>query len=191
MKKLVIKTTLITLASLIGAMAITFGAVALFAPGFTAGIFNGVGNYSATVFFYEKQYAKTQSVIDLMVLVDKVDYENDSVRAEKYLELLVNHKDFDKVSNVGGSTVSEKEFYVSNYALVLAKNNKFADALSVSSEFVKENGYTNYNPYRILIYDYTEIADDNLRSILTDLLGITPNEKVVADVNYINNKLLG
>lgn len=191
MKKLVIKTTLITLASLIGAMAITFGAVALFAPGFTAGIFNGVGNYSATVFFYEKQYAKTQSVIDLMVLVDKVDYENDSVRAEKYLELLVNHKDFDKVSNVGGSTVSEKEFYVSNYALVLAKNDKFADALSVSSEFVKENGYTNYNPYRILIYDYTEIADDNLRSILTDLLGITPNEKVVADVNYINNKLLG
>ena len=191
MKKLVIKTTLITLASLIGAMAITFGAVALFAPGFTAGIFNGVGNYSATVFFYEKQYAKTQSVIDLMVLVDKVDYENDSVRAEKYLELLVNHKDFDKVSNVGGSTVSEKEFYVSNYALVLAKNDKFADALSVSSEFVKENGYTNYNPYRILIYDYTEIADDNLRSILTDLLGITPSEKVVADVNYINNKLLG
>lgn len=191
MKKLVIKTTLITLASLIGAMAITFGAVALFAPGFTAGIFNGVGNYSATVFFYEKQYAKTQSVIDLMVLVDKVDYENDSVRAEKYLELLVNHKDFDKVSNVGGSTVSGKEFYVSNYALVLAKNDKFADALSVSSEFVKENGYTNYNPYRILIYDYTEIADDNLRSILTDLLGITPNEKVVADVNYINNKLLG
>ena len=191
MKKLVIKTTLITLASLIGAMAITFGAVALFAPGFTAGIFNGVGNYSATVFFYEKQYAKTQSVIDLMVLVDKVDYENDSVRAEKYLELLVNHKDFDKVSNVEGSTVSEKEFYVSNYALVLAKNDKFADALSVSSEFVKENGYTNYNPYRILIYDYTEIADDNLRSILTDLLGITPSEKVVADVNYINNKLLG
>ena len=92
---------------------------------------------------------------------------------------------------MGGSTVSEKEFYVSNYALVLAKNDKFADALSVSSEFVKENGYTNYNPYRILIYDYTEIADDNLRSILTDLLGITPNEKVVADVNYINNKLLG
>ena len=191
MKKLVIKTTLITLASLIGAMAITFGAVALFAPGFTAGIFNGVGNYSATVFFYEKQYAKTQSVIDLMVLVDKVDYENDSVRAEKYLELLVNHKDFDKLSNVEGSTVSEKEFYVSNYALVLAKNDKFADALSVSSEFVKENGYTNYNPYRILIYDYTEITDDNLRSILTDLLGITPKEKVVADVNYINNKLLG
>lgn len=191
MKKLVIKTTLITLASLIGAMAITFGAIALFAPGFTAGIFNGVGNYSATVFFYEKQYAKTQSLIDLMILVDKVDYEKDGVKAEKYLELLVNHKDFDKLSGVDGGTVSENEFYLGNYALVLAKNDKFADALSVSSEFVKENGYTNYNPYRILIYDYTEITDDNLRSILTDLLGITPSEKVVADVNYINNKLLG
>jgi hypothetical protein len=191
LKKLVIKTTLITLASLIGAMAITFGAIALFAPGFTAGIFNGVGNYSATVFFYEKQYAKTQSLIDLMILVDKVDYEKDGVKAEKYLELLVNHKDFDKLSGVDGGTVSENEFYLGNYALVLAKNDKFADALSVSSEFVKENGYTNYNPYRILIYDYTEITDDNLRSILTDLLGITPSEKVVADVNYINNKLLG
>lgn len=191
MKKLVIKTTLITLASLIGAMAITFGAIALFAPGFTAGIFNGVGNYSATVFFYEKQYAKTQSLIDLMILVDKVDYEKDGVRAEKYLELLVNHKDFDKLSGVDGGTVSENEFYLGNYALVLAKNDKFVKALSVSSEFVKENGYTNYNPYRILIYDYTEITDDNLRSILTDLLGITPSEKVVADVNYINNKLLG
>ena len=117
-------------------MAITFGAIALFAPGFTAGIFNGVGNYSATVFFYEKQYAKTQSLIDLMILVDKVDYEKDGVKAEKYLELLVNHKDFDKLSGVDGGTVSENEFYLGNYALVLAKNDKFIKALSVSSEFV-------------------------------------------------------
>ena len=94
LKKLVIKTAVITLASILVALAITFGAFATFAPRSLAVFFDGVGNYSASVFFYEKQYVKSQSFDDLVYLVDRIDDDNDQVRAKKYLGDLIAHKDF-------------------------------------------------------------------------------------------------
>ena len=95
MKKLVIKTAVITLASILVALAITFGAFAMFAPRSLAVFFDGVGNYSASVFFYEKQYLKTENFSDLVELVNELDDANDSERAQKYLGILIAHEDFE------------------------------------------------------------------------------------------------
>ena len=95
MRKLVIKTAFITLASILVALAITFGAFVTFAPRSLADFFDGVGNYSASVFFYEKQYIKTESFEDLVELVNQIDDANDGERAEKYLGVLINHQDFE------------------------------------------------------------------------------------------------
>ncbi len=95
MGKLVIKTAVITLVSLLVALAITFGAFATFAPRSLAVFFDGVGNYSASVFFYEKQYHKTENFDDLVDLVNEIDDANDKERAEKYLGALIEHDDFE------------------------------------------------------------------------------------------------
>ena len=191
MKKLVIKTTLITLASLIGTLIIAFGAVAIFAPGFTAGIFDGVGNYSATVFFYEKQYAKTGDIDDLAVLVNKIDLDSDSVRAEKYLSQLVEHKDFDNFCEepVQNGQISKSEFYCGNYVYVLAVRDKFDQAVIFAENYVSENSYTKNNPYTILIYGVDEITNVQLQTILNKLNLLTQTETVQQDIQYINQRL--
>ncbi len=116
MRKLVIKTAVITLASLLVALAITFGAFALFAPRSLAGFFDGVGNYSASVFFYEKQYGNTEDFNDLVVLVDKIDDVSDGERAKKYLAILINHADFEEFcSNKKIMGIPYSEYYNGRY----------------------------------------------------------------------------
>ena len=194
MKKLVIKTTLITLASLIGTIIIAFSAVAIFAPGFTAGIFDGVGNYSATVFFYQKQYSKTGDINDLSILVNKIDLENDSERAEKYLDLMLKHEDFDFYcdSQSQSEDFSLVEYYCGNYAYALALNGKFDEAISVAENFVSENSYTKNNPYTVLIYGVENLSNAQIQIILgkLNLLSQTEKEKANSDIEYLN-QLLG
>ena len=189
MKKLVIKTTLITLASLIGAMAIAFGATAICAPGFTAGVFDGVGDYSAAVFFYERQYAKTGDVDDLVVLVDKIDYDYDLIREQKYLNLLLAHVDFEDYCEQNASGFSAKEYYYGNYALVLAKNNSFSVALGVSTIYVNGSGYTKYNPFRVLATDYAAISSAQLNEILDKLTELSTKITDQTQLQYLNDDI--
>jgi hypothetical protein len=93
MKKLVIKTASITLAVIIGIMALTFGALCLFAPKTVARLFDGAGGYSPSVFFYEKQYNKTQSTDDLYYLVLKLDDQKDPTKTREYLSVFLQLED--------------------------------------------------------------------------------------------------
>ncbi len=198
MKKLVIKTTCITLASLIVAFAIFFGAAILFAPGWVGGIFDGVGNYSASVFFYEKQYEKSGSIDDLNTLVLKIDIKNDSALAEKYFGKMVEHQDYEEFcsSQDGGSDISTKEYYFGCYVLALAYNCKLNDAIQEAKDFVG-NTYTENNPFRVLVADYAEYAKEKefyddlhyLDIALADLSVLEPTDqaRLQDDRNYIEN----
>ena len=116
MKKLVIKTAVITIVSLLGAVIIAFGAFASFAPGSVAGFFDGVGNYSASVFFYERQFERSNEFSDLANLVNKIDDENDNERAVKYLSLFINHDEFENYClDKTFMGVSLSEYYIGRY----------------------------------------------------------------------------
>ncbi len=190
MKKLVIKTTLITLASILVAMGIAFGAIALFAPGFTADIFNGVGNYSASVFFYEKQYKKTGDIDDLATLVDKIDYEKENQKSEEYLSLLVNHADYESFCDLGSNgSVTTEEYYTGNFALVLAENGKFNEALDVAKNYVLDNGYTKNNPFRILVVNFSMTSEQKI-IIKSKITSCTQNVTDTVQLGYITQDLL-
>lgn len=173
MKKLVIKTISITLASLIGAMLLVFCALVLFAPGYVGGVFDGAGNYSASVFFYEKQYEKTGSVKDLNTLVLKLDIDKDTEKAEKFYCEIINHADFDKLCQDNSSqdkVISEKEYYYGNYTLALAKNGKFSQALSFAKEKCAQQ-YSAFAPMRVLIYDYLTAENKEELVLVAQALG--------------------
>ncbi len=176
MKKLVIKTTLITLISTICALIITFGALCLFAPATVAGFFDGVGNYSASVFFYERQYEKSGDINDLDKLLVKVYGAKDYALSEKYSKMLIEHKHFDEFcQSKPASTVSNVEYYYGCYALSLAYNDNFSGAVTVGSEFVAEYGYTQYNPLRVLKTNYLTAQTTQEKTVLKDAISACAN----------------
>ncbi len=154
LSKLVIKTISITLASVLGAFLLTFGALALFSPITIAKLFDGLGGYSSSIRFYERHYEKTGDIDDLVLLVLKIDGDSDSELVEGYLAELIKHEDFAVFCQKEGQATSKKEFYYGKYAVALAKNAKFSDALVIADSFVNELGYTANNPFRTLLVDY-------------------------------------
>ncbi len=150
MKRLIVKTTLITLACFMGALVITFSALCLFAPATIAGFFDDVGNYSASVFFYEKQCDKSGDIKDLEKLFVKVNDNKDYANTEKFAKKIIDHADFENY------TIEDKEYYYGYLVLSLARNGKFDMAIENGETFVEKYGYTEFNPLRVLITDYIE-----------------------------------
>lgn len=120
LKNLIVKTIVITLASIVSLLAITFGALTVFTPKTLGGIFDGVGSYSAAVFFYDLQYEKTGDIEDLAVLVDQTYGQEDTANAKKYLSIMLKHKDFESYgSKVIGQNFDGSDFTLKDYYLGL------------------------------------------------------------------------
>ena len=156
MKKLVVKTAIITLASLICTLLIAFGALAVCAPNYLGRVFDGTGNHSVAVFFYEKQFEKTGNVDDLNTLVLKLDVKGDSQKAEKYYKKIIEHSDFESLcqsQNSQNGLIGAKDFYVGQYVLSLAYNGKFDEAVAYSKDYIGAS-YQKHNPFQVLIYNY-------------------------------------
>ena len=187
MKKLVIKTSLITLACIVGAMLIAFGTTALFAPVKMAGFFDGVGNYSASVFFYEKQYKKSQEISDLELLVSKMDRQD--AYEKGYLKELVEHKDFYSYVDGQGHLITTAEYYYGEYVLALYKNGKFEDSLTVAKSFVDANGYTEYNPLSTLVDQVLPNATAGQIDGLISVLQTIESGKTGEELTRIQNDL--
>ena len=133
-----------------------------------AGFFDDVGNYSASVFFYEKQYEKSGDVNDLDKLLLKVYVAKDYEKTEKYSNAMISHSAFESFS------LENKEYYYGCYAVALANNSKFSQAVQVGESFVEQYGYTQFNPLSILISDY--IGDqmvENKEQLRTAIMNTT------------------
>ncbi len=191
MKNLVIKTVFITLASLFGLLLLVFGALALFSPVTLAEVFDVTGSYSGSILFYEKQYDKTGDIEDLAVLSIKINQEVDAELAEKYLEKLVNHENFEQFcASEDGGVLSNKQFYVGKYALALVKNGKLDKALTVAEDFVNQNGYTGFNPYSVILVEKGKgLTAQQLNAIKAKIQSYSgaDKENATADIEYIDN----
>ena len=171
LKSLIIRTAAITLAGIITVCALIFGCVAIFSPVTMASFFESIGSYSASITFYERQYALTKNIVDLSVLVVKIDSENDSVRAETYYKDFVTHKDYQAYCVVADQQeekvlVTSDEYYRGKYAVVLVTNGKYSQAEMLCSSFVSENGYTAHNPFRTMIsFVKDDLTQDELQSL--------------------------
>ncbi len=169
MKKIIIKTALITLASIIGAILLTYLMIALISPKTMAEGYGKLGNYKLSVKYYEKQYNKTEEISDLYVLVTAIDEKQDYTKAQEYTAELISHPNFDKfckiqdgVLNADGEEivnppektdgVTTKEFVYGKRAVALAKND-FSFAIEFCLSYCEEAGYTSYNPFRIIIIE--------------------------------------
>ena len=130
-------------------MLCAFGLATIFVPGKVGFVFDGVGAYSASVFFYEKQYKKTKDIDDLYVVVRKVDVENDSVRAERLFEEIITHADFSKLCKriddenkadfeatnlTNMSYISTRNYCYGSYCMALIENGQVDKAKTYANE---------------------------------------------------------
>lgn len=93
MKKTIIKTVIITLASIIFAASLAVGITLAVSPKTIGKVFTKCGNYDTAAKLYESQYTKTESVSDLIELVSmSIAADNDEMIAKYGDKLTVNYK---------------------------------------------------------------------------------------------------
>jgi hypothetical protein len=171
----VLKTAAITLACVVGLTALMFGIFALFIPKPLAETFDKLGWYSSSMRFYERQYNRSNDVEDLYAICLKVDHETDSVRAEKYLSILVKTDGFRAfcVSKDSKNTAFTTEEYLeAKYVNAVYRNKGIDKALEEAKKcvtYVGTNGYTAYNPYYMLVTDSAFDWDNQSQSRFDEL----------------------
>ncbi len=169
MKNLVLKTTAITLACALGLLAIIYGVFALFIPRPLANLYDKMGMYSASIRYFERSYARSESMEDLYFLCLKLDGEKDSVKIERYAKLLIEDKDFidfSKTKDTDQNGITTEEYVEGKYARAVYKNKGIDSAISAVITCLN-NGYNpqtsqtltpcypEYNPFLMLLTDET------------------------------------
>ncbi len=192
MKNLIIKTIVITISSIISLLALVFGTLCVFTPTTIASVFENVGCYEESVFFYELKYEQSNDIDDLIVLVDKAYGNDDNEGLEEYLRELIWHKDFfnyckDKDTNLSANRMPTKDYFVGYYATVLIQNGKFESSLNMSKSYVEKFGYTEFNPIRTIVSESFEILTAEQKTELKQtILDFGQNDFINEDLNKFN-----
>ena len=196
MKNLVLKTALITLGSIVDALCILYGVFALFFPSNMANFLDNIGMQKASVSFYELQYEKTEDLLDLGTLCLKVDALDDNERAQKYLELLTSHEDFNDYllafDESNQNLITGREFFYGKLAIATQKTSGVDEFLILANSLV-EDGYTEFNCFYIALSTEGLFSTEDLVKVKDALNAIKPTlsdeEKVYLDrdLQYVEN----
>lgn len=170
MKKLVIKTVVITLAVVFVFTGITYVIFAAANPFALAKFYDNTGNYSLTVKYLEKNYKKSNSYEDLAYLCGKLDERSDAERTALYVDKFINDGDFDGYCSANGSdggyAMTVEELYFGKLVVALYLNDGIDSAVAKACDYVDKYGYTDSNPFYILIIDGNEKFDQSAKNTI-------------------------
>ncbi|MBQ9485320.1 MAG: hypothetical protein IJU83_00620 [Clostridia bacterium] len=192
MKKLIIKTALITVAAVIAFCVVLYGCLAFFTPKTIADGWAFAGNYSIAVKYYEKQYEKTKSENDLAVLCVKVDEVNDATRAAKYLAVFTASGGFETYClNEGenhGYAISAREFYFGKYAVSAYYADGIDAAITVAENSVSV-GYTESNAFYIMLIEIKSLSHEDGVKIAAAINGIKSGLTDSAEIGFADRDI--
>ena len=188
MGKYVVKTAVITVLCLLGALIITFFALFLFSPKTLGNAFNATGNKSAAAFFYSRQYEKSGSSSDLAVLIDLYDAKTDSGKVYAYSVELAGKPDFAAFCEEkdAGKTagVTTSEFYYAKYAISAYYEKGIDACVEICTESVAISGYTGFNAFRYVsaAVELNDADKAGMRDKIDELIAtsLTESEKIYA-----------
>lgn len=184
MKKLVIKTACITLCAVVLLSALLYGAFCLFSPKTLAKFFDNIGFENLALKNYEREYNKTEDIVDLYTLVSRLDEKYDAEKCEKYSYMLLSDAGFDALTEVldgENPTLSTSEYVWGKYALSLTFNGKFNKALTVAENYYNENGYTQFSPFRLMANEgKTALTNEQKHTLKSKLMEIDAKTSATA-----------
>ena len=157
MKKLVLKTASLTLAGILALGVILFGIFSLFSPKTIANTADKMGNYSVSVFYYEKAYEKSGYLEDLYDLIVKIDATTDGAKAEKYCGVMFGPTNANKLTpfllqkdrEVADTSITTHEYLYGKYAIALCSQSDLAKIdklITVCVKYTEDYGYTENHP---------------------------------------------
>lgn len=194
MKKVIIKTALITVCGVFAFIAILYGALALFSPKALIKFWDGVGAENFAKRYSERQYEKTEEISDLYDLILRLDTSTEAEKTVNQIEKILKNENLDAFCaelDVEGK-ITTKQYLSVKYVYALIELDEFQKALDFSVDFVNENGYTKYNPLRTMFNDLfikldqeykekTAVAVVSARQNLTDAEQIQLINKDIID----------
>ena len=169
MKKVIIKTAIITLASII-AFCILLGSVFLvFMPNKVADFYQSVGEIEKTLEYREKAFNKLEDSESLkLLLIACVNAKND--------EKLINY--FTVYTQSDNLIINKSEIVsvAGNYCVALSKKGETEKALKMAGEYSLP--YSKTVPYRHLIaYAIENKNEPMLQTLLQELITLRENNK--------------
>lgn len=191
MKKIIVKTSLITFLALIVLTLIAYFVVGGVKPKILADFYYQVGYYQTAEKYYERQYDKTGDVQDLYNIVVALDQEYQGQKTYNYAVELLNHQDFEsfcqsiKVQYTKLST----EQYVINKGAVGLSNVDFNGAMDFCFEKTKVLGYTEFNAYRAVIASKTELTVEQKSAVKDSLNSLAQHIDNAEQLNNLNQDL--
>ena len=191
MGKYVVKTAVITVLCIIGALIVIFFALFLFSPKTLGNAFSATGNKSAAAFFYSRQYEKSGSCSDLAVLIDVYDQKTDAGKVYGYCAELTGKPDFDAFceENDAGrrAGITTAEYYYAKCAISAYYEKGIDTCVSVCTESVDLSGYTAFNAFRYVIsaVELTDVDKVAMRDKIDELIAtsLTETEKTYANAD--------
>ena len=183
MKKLVIKTTFITIIAILAVCIIVMSAICAFKPRNIGKMFENLGNYEASQYFYQRQYEKTQEIEDLILLIDNAYEKQDNDRLVVFVKALIKNKDFyaycqSKNAKLAPNQMTTEEYYFGVYVELSILDGNFSNAIKCAKSYVVKGdgslrlGYTTYNPFRILVNYHLELSTDQKQTLVNVINGL-------------------
>ncbi|MCH5147815.1 MAG: hypothetical protein J1G05_00440 [Clostridiales bacterium] len=159
MKKIIIKTAIITFASVVAALALAFGIASLAFPQGMSKICENMGNYKLAASYAERQYGYSGSTEDLYRCALLHIRIGDRNKIIEYCGKLVEKQDFEERC---GDNV---QYVYGNYATALYLSGKDDEAIAVADKSVGE-GFHIPNAYADLTVKVVEKSDKDFASKL-------------------------
>ena len=182
MKKLIIKTSIITLALILIFGIGLYGLLGYLYPSSIASIAFRVNNKSVCLKYSEKQYEKTNDISDLAILIERAIWAKDNQLIVKYSALFLNSSDFE---NYKKDKNGYENFIVCYYTEALYLTNKKEKAIEIAFSYY--NGKSELNPVRVLVLS-SKNDDAMLNKILKKLNSIeNKTQETINLINQINN----
>ncbi len=181
MKKLVLKTTIITLVSILLCLLIAFGVLAIGFPSIVANGADKIGAKKTAVYFYERQYEKTDKIDDLYVLCFSAFNAQDYKTAEEYFTTLNNKEGFESFCQDRDEERNSNilSLDVCNGALVRStfETQGLEQALEQATLLVAKWGYAEYSPFLFLLESYgRKLNTSQLTQVKTQINAIVDGE---------------
>ncbi len=184
MKKLIIKTSIITLVIILTVGFALYGFLSLLYPSSIASMAFRFNDKETCITYSEKQYEKSKDIADLALLTERTVWAKDYELTVKYSSILLSHSEF---YNYSKSNPGYENYIARCYveALYLTQNKNKA----IDVAFSYYTGESGQNTVRIAILTAKD-DNDTLNAILIRLKAF---ENKTTETNYlieqINNLL--
>ncbi|MBO5925968.1 MAG: hypothetical protein J6Q38_00195 [Clostridia bacterium] len=183
MKKLIIKTSVITIILIVVFGFIFVALSGVLYPKAVADMAFRLNNKSICVKYSEKQYLKSGEIEDLKLLTERAIWAENNQLTIKYASILLNSDDFSKLENS-----NDLETYIaSGYAEALYLTGNKSKSIEVALSYY--TGESGLSPLRVLIYT-AKNDNDTLNQLLKKLNAFeSKTEETVYLINEIKNLL--